>query len=288
MTTRTPTAAQRPGESRPTSPAPWHSGRPRTPGSESDACQEPRRDDHRASWNGSQDLVSTRTSSASVDDQALEATEYDQWFDRAWGKYSFGIELGSVLGAVGLLSHEMSVLDAGCGTGRFTAELEARGASVVGLDLDRQMLDIAVTRTEGHVVVGDAHRIPFADGAFDCVVAVTLCEFTGRPDEVFAELARVTRLGGLVVVGALNPRSSWGLRKRRQLRRPPWTGARFLAPSTLVAIGRQFGHVSISGSLYAPGPIVALRILGPLLERMGRMAPRFGAFQLLMIQRSEP
>jgi len=288
VTTGTPAAAQRADENRPTSPAPLRGGCPGTPGSASEKCQGPRRDDRRANWNESQDPVSTRTSGTSVHAQALEASEYDRWFDRPWGKYSFGIELGSVLEAVGPLSHEMRVLDAGCGTGRFTTAFEAGGADVVGLDLDGAMLDIASTRARGPLVLGDVHRIPFRDGSFDRVVSLMLCEFSGDPGRVLAELARVTRPGGRVVIGALNPRSPWGLRWRGRLRRAPWKSARFLPPSILVALARQFGRVSIRRSLYAPGPIAGLQTLGPLLERVARLAPRFGAFQLVTIDRSEP
>ena len=288
MTTATSEAAHQAGERRPSPPAAIDSGYPGTLSSQ--GCQSPcRKDRRRRSRNESHNQVPPFTPlGPAVPDRPLQASEYDRWFDGRWGKYAFGVELGSVLAAVGPLSPTTRVLDAGCGTGRLAAAIEARGASVVGLDLDRQMLDIAVTRTEGHVIAGDAHRIPCADGIFDCAVAVTLCEFAGRPDEVFAELARVTRPGGLVLVGALNPRSSWGLRKWRQLHRPPWSEARFLSASALIALGRPFGRVSISGSLYAPGPVVGLRIFGPLLERMGRMVPRFGAFQLVAIERSAP
>lgn len=289
MTTPTPEMTQRAGEYGLASPVPLRSGCPRTPDSASKGCRGPRRDDRRAIWIGSQDPVSSGTPSGPpVPDQPLQAGEYDRWVNRPWGKYSFGIELGSVLEAVGPLFHEMRVLDAGCGTGRFTTEFEAGGAEVVGLDLDDAMLDVAANRVRGPLVLGDVHRIPFRDGSFDRAVSLMLCEFSGNPAKVLAELARVTRPGGRIVIGALNPRSPWGLRWRSRLRRPPWTHAHFLAPSTLVALARPFGSVSIRGSLYAPGPLLGLRILGPVFERVGRLAPRFGAFQLVTIERSEP
>jgi len=43
-----------------------------------------------------------------------------------------------------------------------------------------------------------------------------------------AELARVTRPGGRVLVGALNPRSPWGLANHRRRRSGAWCHARFL------------------------------------------------------------
>jgi len=130
-----------------------------------------------------------------------DASQYDGWFERPWGHFAFDVERHAVLKAVGLLSDQMLVLDVGSGTGRFTAELEKNGAVVVGLDLDPEMLRIASPRTEGHVILADAHHTPFPGGTFDRVMAVTLCEFAGDPEAILAELARVTRPGGRIVVG---------------------------------------------------------------------------------------
>ena len=132
-----------------------------------------------------------------------------------------------MLDAAGPWSSEVLVLDVGCGTGRLTQRLEALGAIVMGLDLDPKMLAIASARTSGRLILGDAHSIPVGDATSGRVVAVTLCEFTDDLGTVFAELSRVTRPGGRIVVGALNPRSPWGLRNWRQLRRSPWSGAHF-------------------------------------------------------------
>ncbi len=232
-------------------------------------------------------MSTTRTPKTEVQDRHLEAAAYDRWFDSRWGRYSFDIESGVVLEAVGPLSSDVSVLDVGCGTGRLTARLEESGTTVVGLDLDPAMLDIASARTRGRFILGEAHSIPVGDATFDRVVAVTLCEFTDGPGAVFAELARVTRPGGRIVVGALNPRSPWGLRRRRRLRRAPWSGAHFLPRPRLLALARPFGRVSISAALYAPGAFARLETFGPIFERLGRLVPAFGAFQVVTIQRSE-
>ncbi len=220
-------------------------------------------------------------------EKRLEATKYDQWFDTPWGRYSFAIESRLVLSAIGPLSSDMQVLDVGCGTGRLTAQLEASGATVVGLDLDASMLQIASSRTRGRLIIGDAHTITAGDATFDRVVAVTLCEFTFDPGAVFAELARVTRPGGRIVIGALNPRSPWGLRWRRRLRRPPWSGVHFLSRRELVSLATSFGRVSVSAALYAPGAFSGLRVVGPILERLGTLLPSLGAFQVVIIQKSD-
>ena len=230
----------------------------------------------------------TRAPNGNVRAPRLDSSTYDRWFDSPWGQYAFTVESGIVLDAMGPLSCGVSVLDAGCGTGRLTALLEASGASVAGLDLDREMLDISSVRTHGHLVLGDADCLPFSDGAFDRVVAVTLCEFATDPDAVFSELARVTRPGGRNVVGSLNPRSPLGSRWRGRLQLPPWRGAHFLSRRRLLTLARPSGHLSIRGAPYAPGLFPGLQMFGPMFERLGRLLPAFGAFQVVTIERSEP
>jgi SAM-dependent methyltransferase len=168
------------------------------------------------------------------------AADYDAWFQTPWGRHAFAVESAAVLRAAGALDGAR-VLDVGCGTGRFTGALEQAGAMVVGVDLDPGMLIVAAANHGGPRLVADAHRLPFATGAFDLAVALTLLEFVDDPARVVAELARVTRPGGRLLVGALNRASPWGLAHRRRLRHPPWTAARFLTRSTLRRLGRAHG-----------------------------------------------
>jgi SAM-dependent methyltransferase len=67
------------------------------------------------------------------------------------------------------------VLDAGAGTGEFAHVLAAdTPATVVCLDADPDLLDVARERTGLDVVAGDATRPPFAAGAFDLVACQAL------------------------------------------------------------------------------------------------------------------
>ncbi|MCZ7526825.1 MAG: class I SAM-dependent methyltransferase [Acidimicrobiia bacterium] len=216
-------------------------------------------------------------------DTATRADAYDRWFEEPWGRYAFAIEAQSLGEGMGPVDGDL-VLDAGCGTGRFALELARAGGGVVGLDIDRSMLVVAARRLSVPFVVADVGDLPFGDGAFDAAVAITVLEFVPDPDRAFAELVRVTRPGGRVVVGALNPRSFWGMIHRR--RGEPWAGARFLSPSDLASLGARYGDdVAVSGALWAPGPIPGLRRVGPVLERVGRRFPRWGAFQVLVVRR---
>jgi SAM-dependent methyltransferase len=98
------------------------------------------------------------------------------------------------------------VLDVGCGTGEGTLFLarEFPQARVRGVDISEEMVRRAVAKVgldpEGRIAfkVGDAAALPYPDEAFDLVAQLNMPPF-------FAELARVLRPGGHVVVA-----SSWG------------------------------------------------------------------------------
>ena len=98
------------------------------------------------------------------------------------------------------------VLDVGCGTGEgslFFAR-EFPQARVRGVDISEEMIRTAVAKVgldpEGRIAfkVGDASDLPYADESFDLVAQLNMPPF-------FAELARVLRPGGHVIVAA-----SWG------------------------------------------------------------------------------
>ncbi len=212
------------------------------------------------------------------------AEAYDRWFESRWGRYAAAIERDTLLRAIGPVEHDL-VLDAGCGTGRFSVAMERAGARVVGLDIDMDMLAIAVRRLAGPVVLGDIEHLPIRDAVFDVAAAVTVLEFVPHPERALAELLRVTRPGGTVVIGALNRRSPWGLAHRR--RGNAWAGGRLFTTAELAALAESQGKaVSMTGALMAPGPFPGLQLLGPALERIGSRFSRIGAFQVLVMRRS--
>ncbi len=95
------------------------------------------------------------------------------------------------------------VLDAGCGEGRFARMLAERGAHVLGIDPIPRMLSVARERGPGAFLRAMAERMPFAPAAFDLVVSyVTLVDIRGYL-EAIAEMARVLRPGGALVVANL-------------------------------------------------------------------------------------
>ena len=213
----------------------------------------------------------------------LDPATYDAWFEQPWGAHAFRVERDALLAALGPLEGRR-LLDVGCGTGRFTAAFEAAGAQVVGVDRDPGMVALAAQRTRSaRLLVADAHQLPLEDNGFDLAVATTLLEFATSPQQAVDELVRVTRPGGRLVVAGLNPASPWGIAHRRRLRRPPWSEACLRTPGELRELLAERGELTLHPALYAPGAMPALSRLGPALERLRRIVPRLGAFQVAVV-----
>lgn len=99
----------------------------------------------------------------------------------------------------------LSVLDVGCGEGRFCRMLASRGAIMTGLDPTTALIESASSRQpEGRYVQGSAENLPFEGGSFDIVVSyVTLCDIADYKAAI-TEMARVLKPGGRLIVANLN------------------------------------------------------------------------------------
>lgn len=211
-----------------------------------------------------------------------DAQGYDQWFETRWGRYAFDRESRAVSRAAGA-GRGTVVVDVGCGTARFTNRMSDAGAWALGVDCEPAMLGYARGHTAVPLVSADALALPLCDGSVDVALAITVLEFVSDPGAAMAEMARVVRPGGRIVVGALNPRSAWGVAHRHELTGPPWNAARFLTRAELRALGRGYGRVELRSALYAPGGVPFLGALGPVLEGLGHAVPAWGAFQVLVV-----
>jgi ubiquinone/menaquinone biosynthesis C-methylase UbiE len=99
------------------------------------------------------------------------------------------------------------VLDVGCGTGEDARSIAGRfpGVSVVGIDASEDKIGEARARTLGlprpvDFRAGDAYALPFEDETFDACRADRVFHHLVDPAKAVAEMARVTRPGGRIVV----------------------------------------------------------------------------------------
>ncbi|MGD8859949.1 MAG: class I SAM-dependent methyltransferase [Myxococcales bacterium] len=92
------------------------------------------------------------------------------------------------------------VLDLGCGPGWDSAELHARGADAIALDLSEAMLRVAVERYPGPRVQADMRRLPFAAATFAGVWSNASLLHLSREDfsEALREARRVLLPSGLM------------------------------------------------------------------------------------------
>jgi ubiquinone/menaquinone biosynthesis C-methylase UbiE len=95
-------------------------------------------------------------------------------------------------------------LDSGTGTGALAFALSPLVREVVAVDLVPELLEEGRKRTEAHPNVdfreADLTALPFHDGEFDVTGSLKTLHHVARPELAVAELARVTRPGGLVLV----------------------------------------------------------------------------------------
>lgn len=102
------------------------------------------------------------------------------------------------------------VLDLAAGTGTSSEPFEAAGAGVVPCDFSLGMLAAGkARRPDLPFVAGDALRLPFADASFDAVTISFGLRNVADTPAALAELLRVTRPGGRLVVCEFS-RPTWG------------------------------------------------------------------------------
>lgn len=168
-------------------------------------------------WSGERDETFTRDRLAEVrrllDDPALTghpgvrvargsaAEGYRQWapdYDQPNGL--FDLDEPFVAEVVDPLPPG-AALDAACGTGRLSELLHRRGHQVVGVDASPEMLERARTRVPGaRFEVGDLTRLPLPDASVDLAVCGLALSHLPDLGPAMAELARVLRPSGHLVV----------------------------------------------------------------------------------------
>ncbi len=147
-------------------------------------------------------------------DPRAAAAFYDTYGEREWSRFEApGWQASFATHTHYLRRHVQAgdrVLDIGCGPGRFTLELVALGAHVVAADLSPRQLELHALNVpdeaiEARVVADVLDLSQFADNSFDATVCYggPLSYVLDEAPRAVAELVRVTRPGGLVLVSTM-------------------------------------------------------------------------------------
>ena len=194
---------------------------------------------------------------------------YVKWRASDVGHVTEELELSLVSELLGKV-RDKRILDVGCGDGALLARLVQQGAVAVGMDASPAMIQAAQQREYADgpdigFVVGDARRMPFCDGTFDLVSAVTILCFVADPAVVFAEVHRVLKPGGRFVIGELGRLSTWALQRRVRawLGSPLWRQGHFRTARELRHLATRAGMnpIQVRGAVYYPRSDLAARIM---------------------------
>lgn len=102
------------------------------------------------------------------------------------------------------------MLDVGCGAGQTAIPAARNGVKVSGVDIAANWIEQAQARAQSEGLdatfeEGDAEQLNFPDGSFDVVMSLIGAMFAPQPDKVAAELLRVCRPGGRIIMGNWTP-----------------------------------------------------------------------------------
>jgi SAM-dependent methyltransferase len=106
-------------------------------------------------------------------------------------------------------SHPVA-LEVGCGAGTYVRLLAGLGYRAIGLDYSLTSLGrarFADPGDKGHYVAGEAYRLPCRPRSVDVVICIGVLQALAHPEAAVAEIARVLRPGGKLLLEALNGRS---------------------------------------------------------------------------------
>jgi ubiquinone/menaquinone biosynthesis C-methylase UbiE len=208
------------------------------------------------------------------------ANKYDQWFQTPRGALVYALEEDLIFSLARPREGEKA-LDVGCGTGNFTLALANKGLDLYGIDASEKMLAIAERKlaAAGHKVVlqhGTMEKIPLADDSFDLVLCVSALESSREPERSVAEMWRVTRPGGRMVIAVLNADSPWAGERRRREKGSIWEGQHFYRPKEFLELlsrvtGVPAGEIEWNSSVFiGPHPTDSELEQAWELEREGR------------------
>jgi len=102
------------------------------------------------------------------------------------------------------------VLDVACGAGQTAIPMSRAGAKVTGMDIATNLIEQARARAQAENLdarfdEGDAEMLPYEDNSFDIVISLIGAMFAPRPELVTAEMKRVCRPGGKIIMGNWTP-----------------------------------------------------------------------------------
>ncbi len=143
--------------------------------------------------------------------ESLKARLKAIWMAGDYGVFAKYLEPGALEILARLqLAPGSRLLDVACGAGQISIPAARAGVIVTGVDIATNLIEQARARAavEGLTIQfdeGDAEQLPYLDASFDTVVSLIGAMFAPRPERVAAELVRVCRPGGRIIMANWTP-----------------------------------------------------------------------------------
>lgn len=225
----------------------------------------------------------------------VEAWTYARWRATTLGSITERVEGEVVFALAGQLVGKR-VLDVGTGDGTYALGAAGRGALVTALDREQKMLDAAQARAAQRGLSiglrkGRVEELPFNDGSFDVILAVTVLCFLPDAAAAVREMARVLAPGGRLVLGELGRYSVWAAERRLRgwLGAGTWRHAHFWSRRELTGIVEAAGLrvAEMRGCVFFPPSQRAARAVAPFEPFLTRMHAPGAAFLAIAADKPE-
>jgi SAM-dependent methyltransferase len=154
---------------------------------------------------------------------------WDAFRDLKMGQYLLNREQAFIRNILGTVRHQpRRVLEIGCCSGRVSLPFREAGLNFIGLDIDHFALTMFHhCSNKTPLVRGDALLLPFADGCFDCILAIQCFSYFNH--QLFLqESNRVLANDGLLIYSAVNSSNY-----KRVLKRLRWHNLNFRPTDTI-------------------------------------------------------
>jgi SAM-dependent methyltransferase len=155
--------------------------------------------------------MTTLTVELTPEMEAIKTRLKATWMSGDYGLFATYLEPG----ALEFLSRipiepGMRILDVACGAGQISIPAARAGAKVTGIDIAANLIERARARAQAENLdarfeEGDAEMLPYEDSSFDLVISLIGAMFAPRPELVAAELKRVCRPGGRIIMANWTP-----------------------------------------------------------------------------------
>ena len=154
----------------------------------------------------------TLTSDMTPEMEALKSRLKATWMSGDYAHFATYMESGALEFLSRLpITPGARVLDVACGAGQTAIPLAQAGAIVTGVDIATNLIEQARARAQAaglqnvRFEEADAEMLPFEDASFDVVLSLIGAMFAPRPELVAAELKRVCKPGGTIIMGNWTP-----------------------------------------------------------------------------------